>query len=132
MKTLTMVFDAHCLLCSGWVQFLLKHDHNGILRFASMQSVKGAALLRQAGLDPTHLETLLVIANGQPYCYTAAVFRLLHAIGWPWRLAWLGWLVPAPPRDSLYRYVARNRYRLFGRSDKCFLPSQRYLKRFID
>ena len=60
------------------------------------------------------------------------MLRILHVLGWPWRLAWVGWLIPAPLRDALYRCIARNRYRWFGRSDTCILPPPGAAQRFLD
>lgn len=126
-----VVFDAKCLLCSAWVKFLLKHDKHGTFRFASIQSKAGADLLARAGLQVTALETLLLVDGTRTYQHTAAILRILHQLGFPWRLAWAGWLVPSFIRDAVYRWIARNRYRFFGRSDSCFLPSKEYLGRFI-
>ena len=75
---------------------------------------------------------LLLVDGSRSWQHTAAIFRVLHALGWPWRLAWLAWLVPAPLRDALYRLVARHRYRLFGRSSSCMLPPQDQRSRFLD
>lgn len=67
-----------------------------------------------------------------PWTQTAAILRLLHALGGPWRLAWLAWLVPAPVRDAAYRAIARRRYRLFGRSAECAVPAPADRARFLD
>lgn len=93
-----VVFDAQCLLCDGWVQFLLRHNHKGIFQFASIQSDAGQALLAQAGLQVDGLETLLLIDGPRTWQHTGAIFRVLGALGWPWRLAWISWLVPAQIR----------------------------------
>ncbi len=87
-----VVFDAQCLLCSGFARFLLKHDRRGVLRFASMQGETGRALLRAAGVDPEDVDTVLFVRDGRAWRESAAALRILHALGWPWRLAWLGWL----------------------------------------
>lgn len=127
-----VVFDAQCLLCNGWVRFLLQHDRAGRIRFASMQGVTGRQLLADAGLSVQGLQTLLVVDGARSWQHTAAILRVLHALGWPWRLAWVGWLVPAPLRDALYRWVARNRYRIWGRSESCMLPTPETAARFLD
>ena len=127
-----VVFDAQCLVCSGWVRFLLRHDRRGVLRFASMQGATGRALLAQAGLRVDGLQTLLLVDGPRSWQNTAAIFRVLHALGWPWRLAWIGWLVPAPLRDAAYRWLARNRYRVFGRSGQCMLVPSGLAARFLD
>jgi predicted DCC family thiol-disulfide oxidoreductase YuxK len=127
-----IVFDAQCLLCNGWVRFLLKHDRRHVFRFASIQGARGRALLAQAGLQVDGLQTLLLVDGSRSWQHTAAIFRVLHALGWPWRLAWIGWLAPAPLRDALYRWVARHRYRLFGRADSCLRPEPADAARFLD
>lgn len=127
-----VVFDGQCLLCNGWVQFLLRHDTKKRIRFASIQSAAGQRLLAQASLEIDGLQTLLVIDGDRSWQHTAAILRVLHALGWPWRLAWVAWLVPAPLRDALYRLGARNRYRIWGRSDTCMVPSPEVAARFLD
>lgn len=126
-----VVFDAKCLLCNGWVRFLLKHDRKGIYRFASIQGKTGQALLSKAGLQVAGLETLLLVDGTRTWQHTAAILRVLHGLGWPWRAAWLGWLVPRPVRDAFYRWVARNRYGLFGRAEACLMPPADYEARFL-
>jgi predicted DCC family thiol-disulfide oxidoreductase YuxK len=127
-----VVYDAQCLLCSGWVQFLLRHDRAGTFRFAAIQGATGQRLLADAGLEVDGLQTLLLIDGARSWQETAAILRVLHVLGWPWRLAWLGWLVPAPLRNAMYRLVARNRYRFFGRSPVCIVPPADVRARFLD
>ena len=127
-----VVFDAQCLLCNGWVQFLLRHDRKGVFRFASIQSEAGQALLARAGLAVDGLQTLLLIDGERSWQHTGAIFRVLGALGWPWRLAWIGWLVPVQLRDPLYRLLARNRYRVFGRLEQCAMPPADYRIRILD
>lgn len=127
-----VVFDAQCLLCSRWVKFLLKHDRQGVFRFAAIQGETGRALLSREGLPVTGLQTLLLVDGERSWRHTGAILRVLHALGWPWRLAWLLWPVPAPLRDAAYRLVARNRYLLFGRSDTCLVPPADHSRRFLD
>ncbi|MOA30442.1 hypothetical protein D3C78_1515330 [compost metagenome] len=127
-----VVFDAQCLLCNGWVRFLLKQDRRGRFRFAAIQGETGSRLLAEAGLQVQGLQTLLLVDAGRSWQHTGAIFRILHALGGPWRLAWLAWLVPAPLRDGLYRWLARNRYRWFGRSAQCLLPDATQAARFLD
>ena len=126
-----VVFDAQCLLCNGWVQFLLKHDRKGVFQFASIQGAAGQAFLAQAGLRVEGLQTLLLVDGPKTWQHTAAILRVVHGLGWPWRLAWVGWLVPAPLRDVLYRWVARNRYWMFGRAETCLLPPPEFASRFL-
>ncbi|WP_291924800.1 thiol-disulfide oxidoreductase DCC family protein [Limnohabitans sp.] len=127
-----VVFDGQCLLCNAWVRFLLRHDQRGVFRFAAIQGRTGQALLQQAGLQLEGLQTLLLVDGVKSWQHTAAILRILHHLGWPWRAAWLGWLVPALLRDALYRWVARHRYRIFGWSDRCMVPPPDVAARFLD
>ena len=127
-----VVFDARCLLCSRWVRFLLNRRGGQHIRFASMQGETGRRLLLEAGLQPDDLQTLLVLQQGRAWQNTAAILRVLDALGWPWKLAWAGAIVPAPLRDAAYRWVARRRYRIFGRSHACMLPPPGTAARFLD
>ncbi|KQW41193.1 MULTISPECIES: thiol-disulfide oxidoreductase DCC family protein [unclassified Roseateles] len=127
-----IVFDAQCLLCNGWVQFILRHNRAASFRFASMQGAVGQRLLAAEGLKPEGLQTLLLVDGPRAWQHTAAILRVLDGLGWPWRLAWITWLVPGFVRDPLYRWVARNRYRWFGRSDVCLRPAPEHAARFLD
>ena len=127
-----VVFDSQCLLCNGWVRFLLRRDRRAVFMFASIQDTAGRQLLADQGLQVNGLQTLLLVDGTRTWQHTAAIFRVLHALGWPWRLAWIAWLVPAFVRDPLYRWVARNRYRVFGRMQTCLLPPPNDRARFLD
>lgn len=130
--SLILVFDGQCLLCNGWVRFLLRHDQRGVFRFAAIQGRTGQALLQQSGLQVEGLQTLLLVDGTNSWQHTGAILRILHHLGWPWRAAWLGWLVPAVLRDALYRLVARHRYRIFGRTETCMVPLPDVAARFLD
>jgi predicted DCC family thiol-disulfide oxidoreductase YuxK len=127
-----IVFDAQCLLCNGWVKFLLRHDAQGVFRFASIQGTQGSRLLAEAGLKVEGLETLLLVDDEGSWQHTEAILRILRGLGWPWRLALVLRIVPAAWRDAAYRMVARNRYRWFGRSDVCLMPTPEVRARFLD
>lgn len=127
-----IVFDAQCLLCDGWVRFLLARDRRRVFRFASMQGATGAQLLRDAGLRADVLDTVLLVGSDRYWQHSIALFRILHELGWPWRLAWIGWLIPRPLRDGAYRWVAVNRFRLFGRREACLIPAPEHAGRFLD
>ena len=127
-----VVFDAQCLLCNSWVQFLLKHDKQGIFQFAAIQGQVGSQLLAEAGLKIEGLQTLLLVDGPQSWQHTDAILRVLHALGWPWRLAGVARLIPAALRDALYRVIARNRYQWFGKSEQCLMPDPAVAGRFLD
>jgi len=127
-----IVFDGVCLLCSRWVHFVLKHDRTGRYHFASMQSASGRDLLLAHGLDPASPLSFLLVDGDHGYTDTRAIMRILQGLG-ARRWRWLGHalrLVPRRVRDGSYRFVARHRYRLFGQSRSCFLPTPEQHARF--
>jgi predicted DCC family thiol-disulfide oxidoreductase YuxK len=96
-----------------------------------MQSEAGAALYRRFGIDPADPETLILVAGDRALRDSDAVLAIWRGLGWPWRAAVLARIVPAALRDPLYRWVARNRYRLFGRREACWLPDPELADRFL-
>jgi predicted DCC family thiol-disulfide oxidoreductase YuxK len=126
-----IVFDALCLLCSANAQFVLKHDRGGRFRLASVQSEAGAALCRGFGIDPERPDSLMLVEGDHALRDSDAILAIWRGLGWPWRLGALGHLVPRSLRDPLYRWVARNRYRLFGRRETCWLPERRFRDRLL-
>lgn len=128
-----VVFDGVCLLCSRWVRFLLKHDHEGRYHFASMQSASGRKLLLEHGLDPDSPLSFLLVQDGQGHTDTEAIARVLRGLT---ARRWHGLgaailIVPRMVRDPCYRFVARHRYRIFGQSKTCYLPSAEQRARFM-
>lgn len=126
-----IVFDGVCVLCNGWVQFLLKHDREARYRFAAMQGETGRALLQQHGLDPDDPLSFLLVEDSIAHTDSDAILRVVTSLGGMWRIfAVLGW-VPSSLRDPLYRLIARNRYRWFGQRDHCLVPSVDQRLRFL-
>lgn len=128
-----IVFDGVCVLCSRWVDFILRHDVDGLFKLAPMQGSHGRTLLASHGLSPDDPASLLLVQGDRDYIDTDAIIRVLQNFGTGWRL--LGNLlkcVPRPLRDSLYRWLARNRYALFGKRSQCRLPDPAQAWRFLD
>lgn len=131
-----IVFDGVCVLCNGWVRFLLRHDRRQRYRFAAMQGDAGRRLLAGNGLDPDDpMSFLLIEYDRGPMpriaTDTDAMQRVLVGLGGAWRMAAVIVLLPRGLRDRLYRLIARNRYRWFGRRDACFVPGHDQAWRFI-
>ncbi|MGF9563692.1 thiol-disulfide oxidoreductase DCC family protein [Neorhizobium sp. JUb45] len=126
-----IVFDAECILCSANAQFVLRHDHAHRFRLASMQGEVGAALYRRFGIDPADPETMIVVEGDKALRDSDAVLAIYRELGWPWKAAGVARLVPRFLRDPLYRLIARNRYRIFGKHEVCWLPSPEHADRFL-
>ncbi len=118
-----IVFDAECVLCTANARFVLRHDRRQHFRLASMQGEVGARLFRENGVDPDDPNTILLVDGEWVLRDSDAVLAIYARCGWPWRALSVLRLVPRTMRDPVYRLVARNRYRLFGRLESCWMPS---------
>jgi predicted DCC family thiol-disulfide oxidoreductase YuxK len=130
-QTQVIVFDGVCVLCSRWVQFVLKRDHRRVFKFASMQSHTGRSLLSQHGLNPDDPNSMLLIGMQRAHTDTDAIICIVTQFGGLWRVAALLRVIPAAWRDAGYRYMARNRYRWFGKSSTCMVPAEQIADRFL-
>lgn len=132
MTDRVLVFDGVCVLCSHWVSFVLRHDRQGLYKFAAMQTATGRDLLTRHGLNPNDPQSFLLLEGGRGYTDTDALIRVLKSFDGRWRaMAMLIRLCPRFLRDALYRTIARNRYKLFGRHDVCTVPSEQTAHRFL-
>ncbi len=130
---LIVLFDGVCNLCNGTVQFIIDRDPGGRFRFASLQSEAGARVLREHGRGPIvgDPDSIILIERGTLYEHSGAALRIARALGLPWSLAVLGFALPRFVRDALYRLIARNRYRWFGREESCRVPTPALRARFL-
>ncbi|HEV2733553.1 MAG TPA: thiol-disulfide oxidoreductase DCC family protein [Longimicrobiaceae bacterium] len=126
-----VLFDGVCNLCNGSVQFIVRHDPAGRFRFASLQSEAGRALLRRHGLDPEDLFSVILVEDGRAHSRSDAALRIAGGLSGGWRAAGGLRVVPRPLRDLVYGWVARNRYRWFGRRDACMIPTPELRGRFL-
>lgn len=126
-----VLFDGVCNLCNGVVQFLIPRDPSGRLRFASLQSEAGQTLLERHDLPTEDFDSIVLVDGDRVYTKSAAVIRIAELLGWPYRVARLGRLLPSRLRDWLYDVVAANRYDWFGRRDRCMVPDEDVRDRFL-
>ena len=132
-----VLYDGVCGLCNRLVKFLLKRDTNDRFRFASLQSDFANNLLTHHGLDPHDLDTVYVVQDyGQPserlLARSDAILFMLKQLGGVWKVAAVGRVLPRALRDALYRVVAHNRYRVFGKYESCMLPEAKHRAKFLD
>ena len=132
-----VLYDGVCGLCNRLNQFLLKRDKHDRFRFASLQGDFAAELLRRHGADAKDLDTVyVVIDHGQPtehlLARSDAILYLVTKLDGIWKLAVAGRVLPKPLRDSIYKIVARNRYRVFGKYESCLLPDPKHRDKFLD
>jgi predicted DCC family thiol-disulfide oxidoreductase YuxK len=135
----TILFDGVCNLCNGFVQFVLARDPCRRFKFGSLQSEAAQKLLARhvhsdigVGLESIPLSSVILLEDdGRIYRESAAVLRVLKGLSGLWPLMYAFVIIPAPIRDRVYRWIARNRYRWFGKRDQCMLPTPEVRDRFI-
>jgi predicted DCC family thiol-disulfide oxidoreductase YuxK len=129
-----LLFDGVCNLCNGTVRFLIRHDPDARLRFASLQSETGKRLINLCDAktkDPLP-DTVVFVYQGKCHLKSEAALRTLQVLGGPyyWFSRTLAWM-PRPFRDMVYDWVSRNRHKWFGRTESCPLPSPDDQHRFL-
>jgi len=118
-----IVFDGECVMCSANARFVLRHDRRRRFRLTTAQGPLGAALYRHFGLRADEEGTILVVDRGHVFTESDAAIAIPAGLGWPWRVAAALGIVPRSIRDPVYRWVARNRFRWFGRRETCWVPA---------
>lgn len=127
-----VLFDGACNFCSGSVNFLIRHDKEAKFRFASLQSEAGKKLLAQHGLHDLPLSTSVLIDGDKVFMNSDGVLETARRMGGVYALAAGLLFIPRPLRDWAYGVFARNRYKLFGRSEMCMVPTPDVRRRFLD
>ncbi len=126
-----LLFDGHCNLCNVWVQFIVKRDSAGTIRFASLQSEAGRRLLEEHKIDENYIESLVFFEEERFSVSSNAALRTLSYLdSWQKHLIFLA-VVPRFLRDLVYRFIARNRYKWFGKREQCMIPTTELSKRFL-
>ena len=126
-----LLFDGHCNLCNAWVQFIVKRDSAGTIRFASLQSGAGRRLLEEHKIDENYIESLVFFEEEKYSVSSSAALRTLSYLdGWQKHLIFLA-VVPRILRDRIYRFIANNRYKWFGRREQCMIPTAELIQRFL-
>jgi len=126
-----IVFDGYCALCSGWAQFVLRHDSAGKYRLLPAQSPLGRAIYVHYGLHPDDYETNILIENGVAWFKSEGSIRMAEGLGFPWSLAAAFRILPVGWRDRLYAFIARNRLKFFGKRESCYRPDAQDRHRFL-
>ena len=126
----TILFDGVCNLCNASVDFILKRDPHHHFRFASLQSQAASAKLAALGATAS-LESILLLENGVLYRESTAALRIARRLSGLWFVLYVLILVPRFLRDPVYRVIARNRYRWFGKKETCRIPTEQERALFL-
>jgi predicted DCC family thiol-disulfide oxidoreductase YuxK len=128
---MTIIFDGVCNLCNSSVDFVIRRDKHDRFRFTANQNEAGRRLLQEHGKDPDAVSSVFLIEDGQLYERSTAALRIARRLPFPWPLLYGFIIVPSFLRDLVYGWIARNRYRWFGKKDSCRLPTADEQAKFL-
>lgn len=127
-----ILFDGVCNLCSGFVQFVLKNEKQKNILFASLQSKEAQIILRENGLKSDEMNTIVFIENGKIYTKSKAVLKIMDHMKYPWKSMVVLKIFPSKLSDYIYDLIAKHRYRILGKKDSCWIPTQELKARFLE
>lgn len=126
-----VLFDGVCNYCNAMVNFAIRNDRSAGLQFAALQSAPGTALRKQFNIG-TDVDSLILIENNEAYTYADAALRICKYLDWPAKILYAFNIVPSFISTPVYKWIAKNRYKWFGKKDVCMVPSADVKKRFLD
>lgn len=126
-----LLFDGVCNLCNGTVQFVIARDPEAKVRFASLQSDFAKQQFKELGIPNSYLDSIVLLEDGKVFFRSTAALRLTRHLSGLWPLLRFLTVIPAPVRDLVYDWIARNRYRWFGRQETCWVPTPELKGRFV-
>ena len=126
-----LFFDGACNLCNGFVQFLIVRDPKAHFSYASLQSKLGQEFLQKAGLPTQELSTVILYDKGKFYTHSDVALRIVRRMPGLWPLLAVFSIIPKLIRDAIYNWIARNRYKWFGKKEQCMLPRPEWRSRFL-
>ncbi len=127
-----VLFDGVCNICNAGIDFLMRRDPDGVIRYAAMQTDAGRRLAARYDLATDTMDSFYVIDGARVFDRSEAALHLARYLAWPWRLGLALAILPRGLRDRAYDVLARNRYRWFGKRELCRLPTPEERSRFLD
>lgn len=125
-------FDGVCNFCNYWVNFSIKRDRKKKLKFAPLQGETAKKMFTQYNIENSDTESVIFIENGKAYKASAAALRIARNLGGGWKLFYGFMIVPKFIRDAVYKWIANNRYKWYGKKDTCMVPAPGVRERFLD
>lgn len=127
-----VLFDGVCHMCQAIVLFTIKRDKQEQIHFAPLQSEFGLELLEKLELPTSNFDTFVFVDNGKVYTKSTAALHLFKKLHRLWPLLYVFIIVPRILRDPVYSFIAKNRYKWFGKSEQCMIPTSHIRSRFIE
>ncbi len=127
-----ILFDGVCNLCNGAVQFIIKHDKKDVFRFVALQSDLGIEICNYIGVDRTKIDSIILYNPGVAYYYkSSAVLEIGNELGGIYSLVFIFKILPERIRNYIYDYIAKNRYKWYGKKESCMIPTPELKAKFL-
>lgn len=127
-----ILFDGVCNLCDSTVQFIIKHDKKDVFRFVALQSDLGQEVIKYLGIDTSKTDSIILYEPGHAYYYKAeAAINIAKGLGGIYSLMGLFSVLPKSLSNSVYDYIAKNRYRWYGKKSECMIPTPEMKAKFL-
>ncbi|MFT3701058.1 MAG: thiol-disulfide oxidoreductase DCC family protein [Agriterribacter sp.] len=127
-----LLFDGVCNLCNNTVQYIIRNDKKNRFHFASLQGTTGQELLRKFNLPDNVFNSFVLVEEDNIYTKSTGALKVFRKLGGLWSLLYVFIIVPRFIRDGVYNWVAKNRYRWFGKADHCMVPTPELRAKFLD
>ena len=126
-----ILFDGICNFCNFWINFLIDRDKKDVFKFAALQSEKGQKLLEGFQMDSNFPDTFVLIEDKKVYTKSTAALKISRNLNGIWKCFYFMIFIPKPIRDYIYTIIAKNRYKFFGKSDLCRVPTEKDKGKFL-
>jgi predicted DCC family thiol-disulfide oxidoreductase YuxK len=128
-----ILFDGVCNLCNSSVQYVIKHDKKDEFRFVAIQSELGRKIIKHIGISQKNIDSVIFYKPGKVYYYkSSAALEIAKSLGGIFTYATIFRIIPSGIRDFLYDYIAKNRYKWFGKNESCMIPTPELKSKFLD
>ena len=126
-----ILFDGVCNLCNGAVNFVIKRDPGNVFKFTPLQEKQGVLLLKMHAVDTQKLDSIVLIENEKVYVKSSAALRIARKMSNLWPLFFVLLIIPSFIRDGVYDFIAKNRYKWFGKKEQCMIPTPGLREKFL-
>lgn len=127
-----ILFDGVCNLCNNSVQYVIKRDQKNTYLFAPLQSKVGQQIIEQFQIDTVKTDSILLYTNGKLYSKSTAALKVAATLGFPTNILSIFIVIPAFIRNWVYDFIAKNRYKWYGKKEACMIPTPELKSKFID
>lgn len=126
-----ILFDGVCNLCNSSINFVIKRDSANLYKFTALQEAPGIGLLKQYGINTLDTDSIILIENGKAYTKSSAALRVAKGLSGVWPVLYGFIIIPKWIRNAVYDYIAKNRYKWYGKKDSCMIPTPELKNKFL-